>query len=209
MGVATRVARRLPTRRADWRLMGRTARLVLGGPGYALLALVVAFAGLSLFVLSLNVSLAGFALTGDLALDARVRILVGLYPFVGSAYGPVQGTLLVLVSALLGVDVAMAVYHFREHRVTVESGGPGASGGAGGASAVGGLLGTLGAGCAACGVPILLGVLSLLGVPSAALLLPFDGLEFAVLAALVLVLSIHWLADGMRGGEIRGCPVDP
>ena len=189
--------------------MGRTARLVLGGPGYALLALVVALAGLSLFVLSLNVPLAGFVLAGDLAVGARVRILAGLYPFVGSAYGPIQGALLVLVSALLGVDVAMATYHFREHRVTVESGGPDASGGAGGASAIGVLLGTLGAGCAACGVPILLGVLSLLGVPSAALLLPFDGLEFAALAALVLVLSIYWLADGMRGGEIRGCPIDP
>jgi hypothetical protein len=197
--VATRVVRRLPLRRNDWRLMGRTARLVLGGPGYAVLALVAALAGLSLFVLSLNVSLAGFALTGDLAPGARLRILVGLYPFVGSAYGPLQGALLVFVSLLLGVDVAMATYHFREHRVTVE---------ASGASAVGVLLATLGAGCAACGVPILLGVLSLLGIPSAALLLPFDGLEFAVLAVVVLTLSIHWLADGMRGGEIRGCPVD-
>jgi hypothetical protein len=197
--VATRVVRRLPLRGRDWRLMGRTARLVLGGPGYAVLALVAALAGLSLFVLSLNVSLAGFALTGDLAPGARLRILVGLYPFVGSAYGPLQGALLVFVSLLLGVDVAMATYHFREHRVTVE---------ASGASAVGVLLATLGAGCAACGVPILLGVLSLLGIPSAALLLPFDGLEFAVLAVVVLTLSIHWLADGMRGGEIRGCPVD-
>ncbi|MEF8788703.1 MAG: hypothetical protein V5A61_01115 [Haloarculaceae archaeon] len=180
--------------------MGRTVRLVLGGPGYALLALLVGLAGLSLFVLSLNTALAGFALAGDLAPGARLRVLLGLYPFVGSAYGPIQGGLLVLVSVLLGVDVAMATYHFREHRVTVE---------AGGASAAGVLLGTLGAGCAACGVPILLGVLSLLGLPSAALLLPFDGLEFAALAAVVLVLSVHWLADGMRGGEIRGCPVDP
>jgi len=197
--VATRIARRLPARREDWRLMGRTARLVLGAPGYALLALVAALAGLSLFVLSLNTALAGFALAGDLATGRRLRILVGLYPFVGNAYGPFQGLLLVLVSALLGVDVAMATYHFREHRVTVE---------AGGASAAGVLLGTLGAGCAACGVPVLLGVLSLLGIPSAALVLPFDGLEFAALAAVVVVLSIHWLADGMRGGEIRGCPVD-
>jgi hypothetical protein len=180
--------------------MGRTARLVLGGPGYALLALVTGLAGLSLFVLSLNLSLAGFALAGDLAPGARLRILVGLYPFVGSAYDPFQGGLLVFVSLLLGVDVAMATYHFREHRVTVE---------AGGASAAGVILATLGAGCAACGVPILLGILTLLGIPSAALLLPFDGLEFAVLAALALVLSIYWLADGMRGGEIRGCPIDP
>jgi hypothetical protein len=199
MGAVDRVARRLPLRGRDWRLMGRTARLVLGGPGYALLALVAAFAGLSLFVLSLNVPLATFALTGDLPLEARLRVLVGLYPFVGSAYDALQGSLLVGVSLLLGVDLAMATYHFREHRVTVE---------ASGASAAGVLLATLGAGCAACGIPILLGLLSLLGIPSAALLLPFDGLEFAVLAAVALVLSIFWLADGMRGGEIRGCPVD-
>lgn len=179
--------------------MGRTARLVLGAPGYALLASLTALVGLSLFVLSLNTALAGFALTCDLALGARVRILLGLYPFVGSAYGPAQGVLLALVSLLLGVDAAMATYHFREHRLTVE---------AGGASAAGVVLGTIGAGCAACGVPVLLGVLSVLGVPSAALLLPFDGLEFAALAVVVLLLSIFWLADGMHGGEIRGCPVD-
>jgi hypothetical protein len=190
---------RLPTRRRDWRLMGRTARLVLGAPVYALFGLVAALAGLTLFVVSLNVDLAGFALTGDLSLSGRMRILLGLYPFVGSAYGPVQGGLLVLVATLIGVDLSMAAYHFREYAVSVESGG---------ASLLGVVLGTLGAGCAACGVPILLGVLSLLGVSSAALFLPLDGLEFALLAVVLLVLSIYWLADGMRGGEIRGCPVD-
>lgn len=45
-------------------------------------------------------------------------------------------------------------------------------------------------------------------MPSTALLLPFDGFEFVTLAAAVLLLSVFWLADGMRGGEIRGCPVD-
>lgn len=190
---------RIPTRRRDWRLMGRTARLVLGAPAYALFGLVAALAGLTLFVVSLNVDLAGFALTGDLSLSGRMRILLGLYPFVGSAYDPFQGALLVFVAALIGVNVSMAVYHFREHAVSVESGG---------ASLAGVLLGTIGAGCAACGVPILLAVLSIFGVSSAALLLPLDGLEFALLAVVALVLSTHWLAEGMRGGEIRGCPVD-
>ena len=37
---------------------------------------------------------------------------------------------------------------------------------------------------------------------------PPDGLEFALGAVVVLTLSIYWLADGMRGGEINGCPVD-
>lgn len=189
----------LPTGSDDWRLMGRTARLVLGIPTYALVALVAAFAGLTLFVTSLNLPLAGFALTGDLSLDGRLRILRGLYPFVGSAYDPFQGSLLVFVAALIGVNVSMAVYHFREHAVSVESGG---------ASLAAVLLGTLGAGCAACGVPILLAILSIFGVSSAVLFLPLDGLEFALLALVALVLSTHWLAEGMRGGEIRGCPVD-
>jgi hypothetical protein len=189
----------LPTHADDWRLMGRTARLVLGGPVYAVVALVAAFAGLTLFVTSLNLPLMEFALAGDLTAGRRFRILSGLYPFVGDAYQPLQGSLLLFVAGLIGVNVSMAVYHFREHAVGVESGG---------ASLAGVLLGTIGAGCAACGVPVLLGMLSIFGVSSAALVLPLDGLEFALLAVVALVLSTYWLADGMRGGEIRGCPVD-
>jgi hypothetical protein len=179
--------------------MARTARLVLGSPVYGLVALVAGGAGLTLFVTSLNLPLAEFALVGDITFNRRLRILRGLYPFVGTAYDAVQGGLLVGVAALIGVNTSMAVYHIREHTVSVESSG---------ASLAGVLLGTLGAGCAACGVPILLGILSLFGVSTVALLLPLDGLEFAVLAVILLVLSTHWLADGMRGGEIRGCPVE-
>ena len=163
----------LPTRRADWRLMGRTARLVLGGPGYAL--------------------------TGALPPAARVELLVSQFPFVGPAFPPLQGSLLVAVAVLTGVDVTMATYHFREHGVSVREGG---------SSAAGVFLGTLGAGCAACGSAVLAGLLSLVGGSGLLLLLPLDGLEFALGASVVLLLSVYWLADGMRGGEIRGCPVD-
>jgi len=38
---------------------------------------------------------------------------------------------------------------------------------------------------------------------------PLDGLEFALLALVVVTLSIYWLADGMHGGMVGGCPVDP
>ena len=187
----------LPTRGADWRLMGRTARLVLGGPGYALLAALAAVAALSLFVFSLNLSLVEFALGGALGPAATVELLLQLYPFVGTAFPPLQGGLLVAVAALTGVDVAMAVYHVREHDLGVEAG----------TGLVGVVFGTLGAGCAACGSAVLLGVLSLFGVGTLTVL-PLDGLEFAVLGLVVVLLSIYWLADGMRGGEIRGCPVD-
>lgn len=56
---------------------------------------------------------------------------------------------------------------------------------------------------------VLGGLLSLVGPEGALTLLPLDGLELTVLAALALVLSTFWLADGMRGGAIQGCPVDP
>ncbi|WP_276257817.1 hypothetical protein [Haloglomus litoreum] len=188
---------RLPTRRDDWRLMGRTARLVLGGPGYAVLALVTGVLALSLFVFSLNLPLVGFALSPGLPLADRLTLLVELYPFVGPAFGVVQGLLLLVVAALVGVDVSMAVYHVREHDLSAASG----------SGLVGVILGTLGAGCAACGSAVLAGLLSLLGIGSLTIL-PLDGLEFAILGLVAVLLSIFWLADGMRGGEIRGCPVD-
>jgi hypothetical protein len=192
--------RRLPTDRDDWRLMGRTARLVLSVPAYAALAIVAAITALTLFVVSLNVTLvADVVVGGALPLENRLTILLELFPFVGTSFGAVQGALLLVVGALSGVDVAMAVYHFREHGISIRSGGT---------SAAGIILGTLGAGCAACGSAVLLGLLSLLGVTTSLLFLPLDGLEFALGAVVVLVLSIYWLADGMRGGEVAGCPID-
>jgi len=191
---------RLPTARDDWRLMGRTARLVLSVPGYAVLAVVAAVAALTLFVVSLNIPLVSdLVVGGSLPLSGRLTILLELYPFVGTSFGPVQGALLLVVAVLTGVDVSMAIYHFREHGISLREGG---------SSTVGVVLGTLGAGCAACGSAVLLGLLGLFGVSTSLLFLPLDGLEFALLALVVITLSIYWLADGMRGGEINGCPVD-
>ncbi|MGM0590223.1 MAG: hypothetical protein ACQETI_01115 [Halobacteriota archaeon] len=190
----------LPTRAADFRLVARTARLVLTIPVYALVAVVVTVAALSAFVVSQNLVLVSdLVVGGSLPLSNRLTILVELYPFVGANYGLLTGGALLVVAALVGVDISMVVYHFREH-------GVGAREGSG--SAAGVVLGMLGAGCAACGSAVLFGVLSLVGAGGAALLLPFDGLEFSALAALALFLSMYWLADGMRGGEINGCPVD-
>jgi len=192
---------RLPTRRADWRLVGRTVRLVLGIPAYAAFALVAGLAGLSAFVLSQNVALVGDVVVGSsLPLGNRLAVLLGLYPFLGTSYGAATGIAMLAVATLLGVDLAMVAYHAREHGLSLRTGG---------GSAVGALLGMLGAGCAACGPAVLVGLLSLVGAAGAVTLLPFDGLDLSVLAALSLVLSIFWIADGMRGGVIRGCPVEP
>jgi hypothetical protein len=191
----------LPTTRSDVRLVARTARLVLSVRTYALFAALVALVTLSAFVLSQNLALVGDVVVGgSLPLAARFRVLAELYPFVGTSYSLLSGTALVVVAALTGVDLAMVAYHVREHGLSAEGSG---------GSAAGVVLGALGAGCAACGSAVLAGVLSLVGASGLALLLPFDGVEFAVLASVALVLSMYWLADGMRGGSIDGCPVDP
>jgi hypothetical protein len=191
---------RLPTTRGDWRLMGRTVRLVLTLPVYAAVAVIAAIVSLTLFVVSLNVPLVlDLVVGGSLPLASRLRVLGELYPFVGTSFNPAQGILLVVVAVLTGVDIGLVTYHFREHGLDIQQGGAGVAGV---------VLGTLGAGCAACGSAVLLGLLSLLGVSTSLLFLPLDGLEFALLALAVLTLSIYWLAEGMRGGEINGCPVD-
>jgi hypothetical protein len=200
MSVLARARIRLPTRRDDWRLLARTARLVLSVPAYAAVAVVAAVASLTLFVVSQNVALVSdLVVGGSLPLDARLVVLAELYPFVGTSYSLAAGVGLLLVAAAVGVDVAMVVYHLREHRLTVSGSGSGL---------VGVVLGTLGAGCAACGPAILVGILSLVGATGLLTLLPFEGLELTALSLVALVLSMYWLADGMRGGEINGCPVD-
>ena len=191
---------RLPTRGRDWRLMGRTARLVLTLPTYTVLAGLASVVSLTAFVVSLNIPLVmNLVVGGSLDLAGRLTILSELYPFVGTSFTPPQGLLLIAVALLTGVDIAMATYHFREHGLDLQQGGAGAAGV---------VLGTLGAGCAACGSAVLLGLLSLVGVTGGLLFLPLEGLEFALGAVVILTLSIYWLADGMRGGEINGCPVD-
>ena len=179
--------------------MGRTARLVLSIPAYAAVAVLAALAGLTLFVSTQNAEFALFALTGDLSLTARATILRELYPFLGSIYRPATSAVLVVLAVLIGVDVAMVTYHLREHGLSAREGTSGM---------VGLVLGTLGAGCAACGTAVLAGLLSLFGATGLVTLLPLEGLELSIMALFVVVLSIYWLADGMRGGEIAGCPVD-
>jgi hypothetical protein len=189
---------RLPIRRRDWRLMARTTRLVLSIPAYAAVGLVAGLVALSVFVFTRNPDVLRLVLFGGLPLDASVELLLAMYPLLGPAYTLLQSVLLLVTASLVGANLALVTYHFREHRVSLSEG----SGSAGGV-----LLGTLGAGCASCGSAVLAGLLSLFGASGALTLLPLDGLEFALVAIVGLLLSTFWVADGMRGGTVAGCPV--
>ncbi|MDZ7730091.1 MAG: hypothetical protein U5K37_02525 [Natrialbaceae archaeon] len=190
----------IPRSRADARLVLRTVRLVLGQPGYAITGLITSALTLVALAISLNVALImDVVIGGGLSLGQRLEIVALQLPFVGPAFTPVQGGLVLIISGLTGINLTLLVYHTREHGLS-------ASGGSG--SAAGVIVGVLGAGCAACGPVVLAGILSLVGAAGIFTLLPWEGLEIATLSIVLLVLSMYWLADGMRGGMIRGCPVD-
>lgn len=190
----------LPNTAADWRRMGRTARVVLTVPRYAVLALTSAAVVLSVVVVAVNLPVVDLALTGTLPTSARTTMLLRLYPFVGSGFGSLAAILALAVAAVFGVAIAMNTSYWRR-RGTQDSSIP--------ASRFGRSLLAIGAGCAACASTLVVGVLSLLGVPWVALVLPFDGLEFALLAVLPLLLSIHWAAEGLSDGRVVDSPGDP
>jgi len=190
----------LPTSRSDWRLVGRTVRLVLGRPPYASFALLVG----SLVAIGLSASqnlrfVVRVLVSAEVSIGFKVEFLSSLLPFLGPQFDAFHGTAIYAIAALTGVNVAVLAYHLLEHDLSVEGSG---------GSAAGVVFGTLGAGCAACGPGILAGVVGVVGGAGLLTALPFHGLEFSMVAVVVLLLSIYWLADGMRGGEIRGCPVD-
>lgn len=191
----------LPTSRSDWRLLGRTVRLVIGHPSYAAIGLLVGALAAILMSVSQNLRFVLRVLLSDsVSLQLKYEFLTAMLPFLGPQYDATHGVLIYAIAALTGANVALLAYHLIEHDLSVEGGS---------GSAAGVVLGTLGAGCAACGPGILAGIVGIVGGAGLLATLPYEGLEFSMLAVVVLVLSMFWLADGMRGGEIRGCPVEP
>lgn len=191
---------KVPTRRGDFRLMVRTARLVLSVPTYAFVAVVSGTVALTAFVMTQNATLVSdTVIGGSLPVANRLTILSEIYPFVGGFYDTPSSVAMVGLAVLSGINIALVTYHFREHDLSASGSG---------GSAFGVVLGVLGAGCAACGSAVLFGVLSVFGAGGLVLALPFEGLEISLLAVVVLFLSTYWLSEGMRGGEVAGCPID-
>jgi hypothetical protein len=137
---------------------------------------------------------------GDLSVVGRVRALASLYPLAGPSTYVLQDTLLYVIAAVVGTNLAVVGYHLRRNTVGLRSG-------TGGAFGV--VVGTLGAGCAPCGAAVFAGITSVLGVTTGVSALPLKGAEFLVLSLAVAVLSLYWVADGVRMADREVCPVDP
>jgi hypothetical protein len=191
----------LPTSVGDFRLLARTLRLVLTIPLYAVLTVFGAFGFLTAIAIWNQWELFSVLTSSDApySVSQRFEIFTTFYPLYGDNFQTTVEIALIAIAILVGINLSMLLYHLREHDLSV-------SGGSG--SAVGVILGVLGAGCAACGSALLVGVLTFFGAGGLIATLPLHGVEVSFLAVPVMLLSTYWIADGMRGGEVRGCPID-
>lgn len=117
-------------------------------------------------------------------LHERVSIPFSLVGSIGTNFTAVSATYTIVISVLLGINVAMLTYYVRTRRS--DSSGSGAGYGVGGAVA-----GVFGIGCAACGTFLLTSLLALVGAGGLISFLPFGGEEFGFLGMGLLGYSVH------------------
>lgn len=192
----------LPKDKRDLRVTFRVCKLVFSSPSYVLLLLIYLPIVMLSLVVPRNFSLIiNIVLFGNISVVAKAETLIGLLPvFTGISYSISTGVLLYLTSFVIAVNLALVTYHISNHELSIEQGA---------SSTLGTVLAVLGSGCASCGSVLLTGVLSLFGIGGILKSLPLAGGEVLLLSIAIGTLSMYWIANGLRGGMVRGCPVNP
>lgn len=192
---------KLPTKSSDVKVTLRVCRLVFTKPSYALLFVLLNPIIVVALILPTDYALIrDVVLLGNDSLSSRISLLYNLFPLVGGySYALFTDCMTYVVSMSVSANITLLTYHLIEHGLDI---GDTAS------STTGSILSVLGAGCASCGSSILAGVFSLLGISGILTSLPLKGGEFLLIAFFVSILSIYWISDGLRGGTVRGCPID-
>lgn len=161
----------------------KTLKKIFRSPQYIFVAL---FSSGTIFLISIWLPNLGLIKNVILSnnIDASDKML-----FLWNSIGAIQTNftllsafLLIFVSILVGLNMGIMVYYFKQRIAFRKASGSGIAGL---------LLGFVGVGCASCG-SILLS--SLIGVAAAASFigfLPFKGLEFSFLSILILIFSLY------------------
>lgn len=185
----------------DLRATYRITCLVLRDPKY--LTLWAVFSPIFLLMLLLPTDydiILDVIITGDESLTDRVRIMYQILPLTGSyTYSVLTDILFYIVSLTVSLNITLIIYHFREHNINLTD-------------STGGTIATfiaiVGSGCASCGSALIVGIFSLFGLGGLLTFLPLDGAEFLILAIIVTVYSTIWISKGLRGGVVKGCPIE-
>ena len=138
----------------------------------------------SLFILELSVNVQNLGLARTILASSRITLSEKLSYFttvLGSLttnYTGLSALLTVLNAILIGLNVSLLVFSLRRLRSSMLGSGMGSLGGV--------TAGFLGIGCAACGSALL----SLLGLSGVIAIFPLRGVEFSIIASLLLLASL-------------------
>ena len=193
------IKERIPTKK-DIETTFKVCRLVFSTPLYMVLLLMTIPTFSLLLLLPTDYQLLlDFVLLGDADVQTRLSVLYNILPLTGqTTYSVLTDTLLYLVATTVSVNIVLLIYHLKEHGLAFQN----TAGGT-----VGSVLAVIGAGCVSCGSAIITALFSIVGLSGALTILPLEGGELLVIAISISVLSTVWMSKGLRGGEVRGCPV--
>lgn len=146
-------------------------------------ALIIATLYVVTTVYLMNARLVSDALFGVHPMSYKWNILIALLVGMWTAMSGFSLFLLTTVAVLTGLNLVITFERLRSIRSSGKM-----------HWAIGGssILGIVGSGCASCGLPIL----ALLGFGGAAAYLPFQGVEFSLVAIILLSVSLYALMKG-------------
>jgi len=129
-----------------------------------------------------NFGLIGDTITNNsLSLGNKLSILVALAGSINTNFNSISRTMIIVSAILGGVQVSLVLYYLR-HKVL--------AGKEAGMGIVGIVSSLLGVGCASCGSVVITSVIGLGATSSVIAMLPWHGVEFAVVGLLIILFSV-------------------
>lgn len=169
---------------------------VFSNVGYLAIAFLVAGLAFAVATLLPNVQLLISVLgASDIAVAAKILLVMNLLGSITTNFTVISAITTVAISLLFGMNAAMTVYVIRGRLEDV-------SRGALATGSLGALMGVVGLGCAACGSFLLLNFLALFSATSLLAFLPLRGVEFHLVALMLLVLAIILAAKKIAQPQI-------
>lgn len=194
------IKNKLPTDTSDFKITLKVCRLVLSTPVYFILLLTLVPLFLILLILPNDYTvIIDVVILGESSAFSKTLLVYNLLPLTGGVtYSLFTDSMMYIVSMSVSTNITLLIYHLKEHGFQI---GGTASG------TTSSILSVIGSGCASCGSTILTGLFSVLGISGALSVLPLHGGEFLLISLIISFLSIYWIANGLRGGMVKGCPI--
>lgn len=148
--------------------------------GYITLALFVSAFVLAAAILLPNSTLLTLVWTSEsMAILGKFLITLNLLGSLTTNFSTLSALTTVLISLLVGINVALILFLYRRQKRAMTGGGVGAT-------SLGALFGMFSVGCAACGSVILTSLLGVVGGVGVLTFLPLRGQEIGILGVLIL-----------------------